>query len=487
MPVWSPAESSSSTCPGSCETSSSRPWPTNPTSRSSTGGSAARSGQTVESSRGRLRDRRPRTTTSPRSRGCSTSGPGSACWRSPATGGSRSSTSCARRRTPLGEVSPRDDRRGDPERALRNELRREHDARSTHLPGRLRRGDPERRPDDHAGQHLRHGVRRLHRRAAHEPGAADLQHGRLRARVRRPLPGRRPRSRRPALLPERRRARRGSSASRPVRRRPGSRSAPAPAGGAQNVLDVEAASEGAWGNSVRLDVDYDTANPASLFNLTVTEFAEENGVLTPVRTEMHRNLTMNSLAPNDGAGDRERRLRARSGSSATRPRPGLLGSTRGTSRSGDLTGTDFTQVERRPPPARDHGRRRRPVRVRPLRRGRLDHRRERGRADRNVASRDPDAACVRSSRPTRPSRASPRRATASRSWPRRARTGETSSVRFTNASLRNAAVPPRARAAERRARDRRGRGDAARADGHRRRVARRRRTSARSRRTPPWT
>ena len=116
-----------------------------------------------------------------------------------------------------------------------------------------------------------------------------------------------------------------------------------PAGGAQNVLDVLAASEGTWGNRLRIDVDYDTANPASLFNLTVTEFAEVNGVLTPVRSEVHRNLSMNELAPNAAPATvnaASELVRMERDPAAT----GLLGSTRGTSRSGYLTGTDFTQV-----------------------------------------------------------------------------------------------------------------------------------------------
>ena len=116
-----------------------------------------------------------------------------------------------------------------------------------------------------------------------------------------------------------------------------------PGAGAADVLDVVAASEGSWGNRVRLDVDYDTANPASLFNLTATEFAEENGVLTPVRSETYRNLSMNAFAPNAAAAT----VNAASALIRLERDPaalGLLGATRGASRSGDLAGTDFTQV-----------------------------------------------------------------------------------------------------------------------------------------------
>jgi len=114
--------------------------------------------------------------------------------------------------------------------------------------------------------------------------------------------------------------------------------------GGADVLDVEAASEGAWGNRIRLDVDYDAANPASHFNLTATEFEEQNGVLTPVRTETYRNLTMNSVAPNnavDTVNAASDLIRLARNAAAT----GLLGVTKGTSRSGDLSGLDFTTLD----------------------------------------------------------------------------------------------------------------------------------------------
>jgi phage tail sheath protein FI len=62
------------------------------------------------------------------------------------------------------------------------------------------------------------------------------------------------------------------------------------------VLAISAASEGVWGNSVRLDIDYQTANPDSTFNLSVTRYAQQNGALVPVETEGYRNLSMNDLS-----------------------------------------------------------------------------------------------------------------------------------------------------------------------------------------------
>jgi phage tail sheath protein FI len=113
--------------------------------------------------------------------------------------------------------------------------------------------------------------------------------------------------------------------------------------GGSQVLDVTAPSQGAWGNRIRVDVDYDTSNPASLFNITATEFEEQGGVLTPIRTETHRNLTMNSFAPNDAVATvnaASNLIRLSRDAAAL----GLIATARGTSTSGDLAGTDFTQL-----------------------------------------------------------------------------------------------------------------------------------------------
>jgi uncharacterized protein len=62
------------------------------------------------------------------------------------------------------------------------------------------------------------------------------------------------------------------------------------------TLTVTASSEGVWGNSLMLSVDYATADPVNTFNLTITEMGERNGRLVPLRTETHRNLSMNDRA-----------------------------------------------------------------------------------------------------------------------------------------------------------------------------------------------
>jgi len=56
------------------------------------------------------------------------------------------------------------------------------------------------------------------------------------------------------------------------------------------VLQIDAVSEGVWGDNVRIDVDYGTATPDATFNLTVREVVGGEAVAT----EVFRNLTMNS-------------------------------------------------------------------------------------------------------------------------------------------------------------------------------------------------
>lgn len=65
------------------------------------------------------------------------------------------------------------------------------------------------------------------------------------------------------------------------------------AGAAQPVLVATARAEGAWANTVRLEVDYSTLNPHESFNLRVIH--EEGGAA--VATEVHSNLSMNPASP----------------------------------------------------------------------------------------------------------------------------------------------------------------------------------------------
>jgi phage tail sheath protein FI len=58
------------------------------------------------------------------------------------------------------------------------------------------------------------------------------------------------------------------------------------------VLRVMAANEGVWGNNLRIDVDYNTVDPTSLFNLTVLEIQQSGDQQQVVNTEIFRNLVM---------------------------------------------------------------------------------------------------------------------------------------------------------------------------------------------------
>ncbi len=65
-------------------------------------------------------------------------------------------------------------------------------------------------------------------------------------------------------------------------------------GATNNILLVTAANPGQWGNQVRVDIDYGTTDPSTLFNLTVTEVSFAGGTTTVVATETFRNLTLDS-------------------------------------------------------------------------------------------------------------------------------------------------------------------------------------------------
>jgi phage tail sheath protein FI len=115
----------------------------------------------------------------------------------------------------------------------------------------------------------------------------------------------------------------GATAARTVLRR-----VPGVAG---DALRIDAISAGTWGNNLRVSVDYDTTNPASLFNLTVIELVDQSGQMVPGRVEVFRNLTMNSFA----SGYAERTINA--GSELVRvQRVGAMSTDQGISVTGDV-------------------------------------------------------------------------------------------------------------------------------------------------------
>jgi hypothetical protein len=112
--------------------------------------------------------------------------------------------------------------------------------------------------------------------------------------------------------------------------------------GALSALIVEAASQGTWGNQLRVEVDYDTVSPASLFNLKVTELIDRDGQLLPGRVEVSRNLSMDRFAPTYAVD------KIKAGSqlvTVTRPDEVLAAVTKGTSRSGTIESTDFDALK----------------------------------------------------------------------------------------------------------------------------------------------
>jgi phage tail sheath protein FI len=64
-----------------------------------------------------------------------------------------------------------------------------------------------------------------------------------------------------------------------------------------STLEVTATTEGTWGNNLQIDVNYNTANPTSLFNLVVTEYVIRNGEQVPARSEPFLNLSMDDQNP----------------------------------------------------------------------------------------------------------------------------------------------------------------------------------------------
>ena len=64
----------------------------------------------------------------------------------------------------------------------------------------------------------------------------------------------------------------------------------------QQIGSVSADNPGEWGNNLRIDIDYATSDPATEFNLSVSEVRNDAGRALVVRSETFRNLSMNSAA-----------------------------------------------------------------------------------------------------------------------------------------------------------------------------------------------
>ena len=66
----------------------------------------------------------------------------------------------------------------------------------------------------------------------------------------------------------------------------------------QQIGDDSFDNPGAWGNNLRIDIDYASRDPANEFNLSVTEIREEDGREVVVRSEDFRNLSMDPARTN---------------------------------------------------------------------------------------------------------------------------------------------------------------------------------------------
>src|SRR5689334_20054464 len=60
----------------------------------------------------------------------------------------------------------------------------------------------------------------------------------------------------------------------------------------RRIRGTSALNPGVWGNSLRLEIDYITSDPTSLFNLTVQQVRVDGDRTTILATEVFRNLTM---------------------------------------------------------------------------------------------------------------------------------------------------------------------------------------------------
>lgn len=66
-------------------------------------------------------------------------------------------------------------------------------------------------------------------------------------------------------------------------------------GGGAVILDISAINEGIWGNNLRVDVDYNTTDPAKFFNLYVTRYDGTGGSARPIGFEKYLNLAVDPV------------------------------------------------------------------------------------------------------------------------------------------------------------------------------------------------
>jgi hypothetical protein len=67
--------------------------------------------------------------------------------------------------------------------------------------------------------------------------------------------------------------------------------------GGSAVMQLNASSPGMWGNSLYVDIDYNTSDPATLFNLTASQVGQQGGRLSVLSSVTSRNLSMTAGTP----------------------------------------------------------------------------------------------------------------------------------------------------------------------------------------------
>jgi phage tail sheath protein FI len=72
----------------------------------------------------------------------------------------------------------------------------------------------------------------------------------------------------------------------------------ADAGNATEILEIRAANEGEWGNTLRVSIDHNTSDPANLFNLFVTRYDSDSADANAVAGEEFLELSADSSAGN---------------------------------------------------------------------------------------------------------------------------------------------------------------------------------------------
>jgi phage tail sheath protein FI len=88
-----------------------------------------------------------------------------------------------------------------------------------------------------------------------------------------------------------------TAASATLRAQPGAGATVFTVSAGRRVDEASVADPGIWGNDLFLEIDHDTADPTTTFNLTVSEIVTRNGRRVTKRSESHRNLVLKTSGP----------------------------------------------------------------------------------------------------------------------------------------------------------------------------------------------